>query len=217
MTDARFRTILVILLKWLSWVLLVGGILFTFRAGMLLSAFVGYRPAGSTWSHLEDSVAIHPITEQNILEKKNTDSARIVQERQQALLADFLSRYNTPLTPPDYYAQKMVAIAHKYNLDYRLLPAIAMVESTLCKFIPADSYNCFGFGVYGGNVLRFDSFEHGFDVVAAGLKKNYIDRGLVTPAEIETRYNPNSQGAWSGKVQLIMEQIEPDTTADRYE
>lgn len=31
---------------------------------------------------------------------------------------------------------KIVAIADKYNIDFRLLPAIAMQESNLCKSDP---------------------------------------------------------------------------------
>src|SRR3989338_11069454 len=43
------------------------------------------------------------------------------------VLRQFLGRYNSPL---EEYSEYIVETSDKYNLDYRLLPAIAMQEST---------------------------------------------------------------------------------------
>ena len=45
------------------------------------------------------------------------------------------------------------------GFDYRLLPAIAMQESTLCRSIPVDSHNCWGWGIYGDKVMLIPQFK----------------------------------------------------------
>lgn len=127
-------------------------------------------------------------------------------------LTMYLTEFDHPLKPERYYAKQFIEIADAYKLDYRLLPAIAMTESTMCKRIPIDSYNCFGFGIYGGNVLRFESFEAGFERVARSLREKYVNQGLTTPITIEGRYAPSSNGHWSGSVTKVMNSIQ-DTQA----
>src|SRR5581483_83666 len=60
------------------------------------------------------------------------------------LVRQFFARYGSPLEP---YALQIVETSDTYGLDFRLLPAIAMQESNLCKKAPKDSYNCWGFGI----------------------------------------------------------------------
>ena len=43
---------------------------------------------------------------------------------------DYLSFHKSPLLP---CSAEIVKVADKYDIDYRLIPAIAMQESTLCK------------------------------------------------------------------------------------
>ena len=69
---------------------------------------------------------------------------------------NFFSYYKSALTP---YAKDVVAAADKYSIDYRLIPAIAMQESTLCKKTPKNSFNCWGFGIYGKKVTKFIEAE----------------------------------------------------------
>jgi hypothetical protein len=118
-----------------------------------------------------------------------------------ASLEKFLQKYDSPLVP---YARFLVETADKNGLHYGLLPAIAMVESNLCKKIIPDSYNCWGWGIYGKTVTRFSSFEEGIDTVARGLKKNYVDQGLDTPEKIMTRYNPTNHNNWLGSVNFFL-------------
>jgi hypothetical protein len=97
------------------------------------------------------------------------------------IVANFLRRYHSPLKPYEYFGEKLVEIADRHGIDFRLLPAIAMQESNLCKAIPEDSYNCLGFGVHSRGTLKFESFEANFERAARELKVNYIDIGLTTP------------------------------------
>ena len=119
-------------------------------------------------------------------------------------LNKFFTKYNSPLIGKE---KEFIEIADKYELDYRLVPAIAGMESTLCKKIPHQSNNCWGWGVYGNNVIRFESFEAGAEEVAKGLAQNYVDKGLDTPERIAPVYTPPNPGNWSRGVRFFMNEI----------
>src|SRR3972149_11598763 len=53
----------------------------------------------------------------------------------------YLTSNGSPLAP---YSREFIRIADKYGLDWKLLPAIAGVESTFGRFIPFGSYNAYG-------------------------------------------------------------------------
>jgi hypothetical protein len=91
---------------------------------------------------------------------------------------------------------------------FRLLPAIAMQESNLCKKIPEGSFNCLGLGVHSRGTWAFESFEANFDKAAEILRKNYINQGLITPDEIQTKYTPHSNGSWEFSVNKFMDKLE---------
>jgi hypothetical protein len=121
------------------------------------------------------------------------------------ILHQFMSSQNSPLTP---YAKFLVTTADKYQLDYRLLPAIAMKESGLCRVIPEGSHNCWGWGIHSKGTLSFDSYEEAIETVSKGLKENYVDIGLVTVEEIMSKYIPHSPGGiWAVNVSSYMHQI----------
>ncbi|MFH0937546.1 MAG: hypothetical protein V1808_04625 [Candidatus Daviesbacteria bacterium] len=123
------------------------------------------------------------------------------------IIANFFKDHNAPLAN---YAQEFIEVSQKYNLDYRLLPAIAMQESNGGKRIPKDSFNPFGYGIYGGKVLHFSSFGEAIEKVGEGLRKNYLNSGLETPEQIMPKYTPPSLlkgGAWALGVSAFMEQL----------
>lgn len=128
-----------------------------------------------------------------------------VDDARTEIVKQFLDQYGSPLLP---HAKQIVEVSDKYHLDFRLLPAVAMQESTLCKFIPQDSYNCWGYGIYGDKVLRFSSFEEAIEKVAKGLSSDYIHDGLTTPEQIMGRYTPSSNGSWASSVRHFMEAME---------
>lgn len=138
---------------------------------------------------------VQDITEEKI-DKKD---ARV------EIVKQFFAKYDSPLEP---FAADVVAKADQYKLDYRLIPAIAMQESNLCKKMPENSYNCWGFGIYGGKVTRFESFKQGIDIVTKSLVKNYKNKGLDSPEEIVSKYTPSDNGRWSFAVNHFMEQLQ---------
>lgn len=116
----------------------------------------------------------------------------------------FFARYKSPLEP---YSQNIVKTAEQYGLDYRLVPAIAMQESNLCQKIPKNSYNCWGFGIYGKQVKKFKNYPHAIDVVTKTLASEYKDKGLATPEQIMAKYTPSNTGAWAKSVTYFMNQL----------
>jgi len=110
-----------------------------------------------------------------------------------------VNRNNAPLAD---YAEKFVEVANKYGLDYRLLPAIATVESGGGKS-NFRSYNAWGWGNKG-----FTSFEEGIETVGKGLKTGYIDKGRDTVDEIAPIYCPPNYKNWARSVNQFMLEIE---------
>lgn len=66
--------------------------------------------------------------------------------------------------PLEGYGAKLIAAADKYDLDWRLLPAIAIKESTGGKF--ACGNNPFG---WGSCKIKFKSFDAAIETVARNL------------------------------------------------
>jgi hypothetical protein len=93
------------------------------------------------------------------------------------------------MEPYDYYGQKLVEIADTYNLDFRLLPAIAMRESNLCKNTHSNApHNCLGFGIHSEGTLDFDSYEQGFERAAKEIRAYYINEGRITTEMVGQKY-----------------------------
>lgn len=118
-----------------------------------------------------------------------------------SVLRKFLSNYNSPLADLTAY---LVDTADRWGLDYTLIPSIAMQESGGCKVIPADSYNCWGFGIYGAKVTRFASYEEAIETIAKKIKETYIKNGLVNPTLLENIWAPQSTGQWSYAVNFFI-------------
>lgn len=125
-----------------------------------------------------------------------------------AVVRDFLQKYKSPLAP---FADEIIASADKYGMDYRLIPAIAMQESTLCNKLPAkysDTYNCWGFGIYGKKVTKFDNYVDAIDTVTKTLANKYKAIGLETPEQIMSKYTPSSNGSWANGVSIVMNRLD---------
>lgn len=129
------------------------------------------------------------------------------QDARSLIITNWLTAYKAPLAP---YGETFVKAADKYGLDWRLLPAISMKESGGGRAIPENSYNAWGWGIYGNQVLRFNNWEEGIYGVAAGLKRSYLDQGLTTPEAIMAKYTPPSLeigGTWSQGVQKYFAEL----------
>ena len=121
------------------------------------------------------------------------------------IIRNYLNINRSPLEP---HADYIVEISDKYGLDFRLITAIAQKESGLCRVIPPESYNCWGWGIHSKGTLRFSSFEEGIETVSRGLKLNYIDKGYATVDEIMKKYAHPDSTTWAEGVSMYMRQME---------
>ncbi len=124
--------------------------------------------------------------------------------REESLEALF-EKYDSPLKGK---SKVFIEVADKYNLDYRLLPAIAGMESTFCKRILPKSYNCWGWGIHGNNAIYFNSFEEGIEKVGKGIHDGYTAKGLDTPEKMARVYTPPNPHNWLKGVTKFMNEIE---------
>lgn len=119
----------------------------------------------------------------------------------------FFASHKAPLAD---LSNVFIAVSDKYKLDYRLMPAIAMQESNGGKRVITDSYNPFGYGIYGKLVTRFSSWEESIERVGRALREDYLNKGLQSPETIMAKYTPPSLekgGAWAKGVSSFMEEL----------
>lgn len=132
----------------------------------------------------------------------------VLAEARPIIMRRFLESYHSPLAP---YSNTILKVSENNGLDWRLLVAIAGAESTFCRAIPDDSYNCWGWGIHSRGTLHFPSYEEGMKTVARGLWGDYLSQGLTSVDEIMTKYAPVSLengGSWAQAVKYFMDQLE---------
>jgi hypothetical protein len=128
---------------------------------------------------------------------KDADKAKV--------LEDFFGELGSPLK---HNAHQFVAVADKYSLDYRLLPSIACMESSCGKYLIPNTYNPFGWGIYGSQYIAFKNYDEAIDVVGKGISENYISKGLNTPEKIAPIYTPPNHYNWLAGVNSFMSKID---------
>jgi hypothetical protein len=120
-----------------------------------------------------------------IFDKVNTVETSVITTQEEVArtekaeaIDNFFAKYKAPL---EGYGMKFVTEAEKNNIDWRLLPAIAMRESTggvhACK---KATYSVFG---YGSCKLNFKSIDESIEIVSKSLGGN----------------NPNTAHHYEGK------------------
>jgi hypothetical protein len=138
------------------------------------------------------------------LNKAVDEKEQILAEQAKAIDAYFRARK----LPFEGTGAKMAKEADKYGLDYRLMPAIAMIETTGGKFacpytykITGDkgyTYNAFG---WGSCKISFKSKDHAIEVIARNLSGN----------------NPNTEKHYSGKTtEQILKIYNPPSVKPHY-
>ena len=127
------------------------------------------------------------------------------QDARGEIVRQYLGYYESPLEP---FASEIVETSDRYGLDYRLTTAIAQQESNLCKKIPPESNNCWGWGIHSRGTLGFASFSEGIDEVSRGIRKEYLDKGFLSVEEIMGKYTPLSNGSWAEGVTKFMAEME---------
>jgi len=188
----------------------LSGIVFNINSNSLnssanvLSASISIKPTDSQniVSNFDDPVVFSalPSFDQQIQTSIKTADAR------PEIIRQYLNRYESPLEP---YSNLIVNLSDQYNFDYRWLVAIAQQESGLCLHIPENSFNCWGWGIYGDKVTRFDSYEDALRRIAPQFTKIFL-KGLhdKDPSEVMKTYTPPSDGSWADGVSQFFDNLE---------
>lgn len=111
-------------------------------------------------------------------------------------------------TPLEQYSNLIVEVSDQYDIDYRLIPAIAMKESGGGVAIDLASHNAWGFE---NGRTYFDSWDTAIRAVAKTLRTRYVDKGLTSPEQIMTVYAPPAilnGGGWAKDINLFFSQME---------
>lgn len=163
---------------------------------ILLAAIIILCPHVSDAKEKASASSAH-IAPINKVENEVSDS------RVKTLRAYLINR-NSPLAEN---AQDFVSYADKYNLDWKLVAAISGVESSFGLAIPYNSYNGWGWGVYGNNVIRFASWKDGIYTISEGLRNKYMNRwGAKNVYEVGRIYAASP--VWASHVELYLNDIQ---------
>jgi len=154
--------------------------------------------AQSVYAQQRASVSSARIT---IAEKEPVNDYRV------KILKTYLEEHNSPLAQD---ADSFVKYADKYNLDWRFVAAISGLESTFGQQVPYNSYNAWGWGIYGDNMIRFKSWDEGIQTISQGLREKYMDRwGAQDIYQIGNLYA--SSPTWAQRVNNFMDNIQDFT------
>lgn len=178
-----------------------GSSLITILFALFLLIYLSTTKVVQPTIHSFKLYAALPIKNTEVTDKITHKDARA------KIVEDFFKDYKSPLSK---YGDTFVSVADKYKLDYRLLPSIAMQESNGGKKVIKDSFNPFGYGIYGKLVTRFSSWDEAIERVGRGLREDYLDQGLKTPTQIMAKYTPPSKalgGPWAKGVNSFMEEL----------
>lgn len=134
------------------------------------------------------------------------------------ILRQYLAKHGSPLEP---YADLIVRVSDENGFDFRWLVAIAQQESNLCKRIPDNSYNCWGWGIWcldydseanecrEMKITRFESYEQAIERIAPQFKEKFLSKGSRTEVEeVMGTYTPPSDGSWAFGVSQFMSELE---------
>jgi hypothetical protein len=188
--------------------ILLSTALFFFAPFIMVFALIGILVTHQHMSReaTQDVLGTNTVAYAALPTSQNTMAGDIAQEDgRKEKVRQFLAKHNSPM---EAYAGDIVDAADLYGLDHRLIPAIAMQESNVCKKIPVNSHNCWGYGIYGKKVTRFADYKEGIYTVTKGLATRYKPKGLVTPEQIMTMYTPSSNGSWAFSVRHFMAELE---------
>ena len=117
--------------------------------------------------------------------------------------------YNCPMAGTGQY---IVDQADKNGIPYWLVPSIAFQESLCGKITPekdgVESYNAWGWAIYGSSSKYFNNYEHGIKVLSEYLSKRFFKQGITDTCDIMRIYTPPSNGSWCKGVNYFGEKIQ---------
>lgn len=119
-----------------------------------------------------------------------------------AALTAFFTKYKCPELSFDLIPDYLNA-ADKNNLNYRILPAISVQESSCGRHYPVLTNNLWG---WDSARTSFPSLREGLNFVAERLANGYYYKGK-TLDQILHAYNPNA--LYAPKIKALTKEIAP--------
>lgn len=133
-----------------------------------------------------------------------TPVAPVSYDKRVQILRDFLKSHDSPLADN---AETFIKTADDNKLDWKLVAAISGVESSFARQLPYDSYNAWGWGIYGDNMITFPSYDEAIETISTSLRKDYIDSWKARDVyQIGKIYAASP--TWAQKVEYFMNKIE---------
>lgn len=147
-----------------------------------------------------------PVVTSSPEEAKSISGEPLIADARPVVIRKYLERWGSPLVK---YSDLIVTASDQNGVDPLLVVAIAQKESNLGKRVISDCYNAWGWAQTSLYTRCFQSWEDGIRKFTQEFSENYIQRGLVTPDQIMTRYNPISpNGAWAKGVVQFLEDLQ---------
>jgi len=162
---------------------------------------VNYVEASESGNVGSLSISTNVEVEENIIPKKVVVKAVQAQYVRDARKVENVRKYLAGRQAPlAAYAEEFVKAADHYNIDYRIIAAISVIESGGGKhtFRP---HNAWGWGK-----MSFENWTEAIWTVSAGISR-YYSRGLTTPQLIAPYYCPPNAVKWAQNVSFVMNQM----------
>lgn len=109
--------------------------------------------------------------------------------------------YNCPL---EGMGDVFVREAERNNIPWWLVASVSFQESGCGKVTPQpdgkESYNAWGWGIWGTNVSSFDNWARGVETVSKYFGDKFYAKGVTDTCEIMRTYTPPSNGSWCNGV-----------------
>lgn len=178
------------------WIFLVGTA-FASSATFLLGSF----SQASSVGFVGLSSAQAPQSGETVFEATATDVRALKIE-------SVFSKFKCPMQGTGEF---LVQKADEHKIPYWLVASVAFQESGCGKKTPKvggdESYNAWGYGVWGGNVKMFADWHAGISAVSRYFDVNFFSKGISDPCEIMKTYTPPSKGSWCEGVKYFGELI----------
>jgi hypothetical protein len=157
-------------------------------------------PTISSQNQLTASADAEPASDDALLQKEREEEA--------AKIDAYFTKNGMPLAG---YGMKMVTEAELHDIDWRLIPAIAIRESTgglhQCKSV---TYSPFGFG---SCKINFKSYDSAIEILATNLggdnpntARHY--EGKTTKAILQSYNPPSVVPTYANEVMALMTKID---------
>lgn len=156
-----------------------------------------------------ESVQKHNIFSSKPLVLESVSSTISTQDARANKIDGVFNRYDCPMTG---YGQDFIDAADEYDIPWWIVASIGFHESTCGKKTPTnggeETFNGWGWGVWGTNAYQFDSWEHGINTVTKYMATKFFDKGITNTCDIMKIYTPPSNGSWCKSVDYFGEKFQ---------